>query len=714
MKKNQMTKSVAIGLMLFLFKALGVNAQNQIPSWIKSDSIPSLSGSATLSINITPDRTEAVVPAGIFFQHDGPLSDYYYWDFGNGIKERGSQSSHIYEIPGTYKVKVIRVNSETMAWGKDSVYIVISNFSGTTYFIDSLNGNNSNSGTSPANAWKTAGKAASFVRNGNESNVRFLFKRGMVFPVDSSDFSNGNLFRTTSANIFRIGAYANNDGSDDTTLSRPIIKINSAGIPPENAIYGAFGNNNYDAVLYDIHFQGDYVYVAPPNDPLTRQDYPVLLTNIIDFKNFSYLRLEISKLGNGGYFQNNMRGVFIHHCNFHHIQATPVYGNVKWYSLRNNSFSYIAQSHMHYLGPNEGVIRDNNLKENGQSVNVGRDPWYQVGIRLNSSINSQVRRVYIARNYVTQMTGTPLTVGQNNDSDPSSEELVVEENIFCGNAPEESFDYWTVAPIASFQSVTGLVFRNNAIINARAGILVNRNGTINQNLNFTNNTFHLTDANAATINLAGNSGDVLDISIKQNICIGSSLGVALNNAAFEPELYLSDNVFWNNGSNVQLKIAGIYSDIISWNTINQGKNNKIVNPQLESLIISDEDFILPGNHSADMRSSLEMPLYDFTGSLRSDDFIGAREYVEASPVKTVNVKADKLEILASPNPFTEFTIITVPEEYNGKFYSLVNLSGQLLLSGIVKGNIQINKEKLSGGTYLLSIDGIKPLKLLVY
>ena len=74
---------------------------------------------------------------------------------------------------------------------------------GTTYYVDSANGNDSDSGTSSSNAWKTTYQISNASFNPGDS---ILFKRGAVFRGDIDITSSG-----TPDSPITYGAYGNGD-----------------------------------------------------------------------------------------------------------------------------------------------------------------------------------------------------------------------------------------------------------------------------------------------------------------------------------------------------------------------------------------------------------------------------------------------------------------------------------------------------------------------
>lgn len=83
---------------------------------------------------------------------------------------------------------------------------------------------------------------------------RIRFKRGMVQPIGSGWTQRITIGQSgTSGNFITIEAYANTDGSDNTSLAKPIIKVSHPTSLGSQMFY--FGTQSYIRV-YDIEFDG--------------------------------------------------------------------------------------------------------------------------------------------------------------------------------------------------------------------------------------------------------------------------------------------------------------------------------------------------------------------------------------------------------------------------------------------------------------------------
>ena len=92
---------------------------------------------------------------------------------------------------------------------------IVTTVTGTNYYVDATNGNDSNNGTSPATAWQTLSKVSGFSVSAGDS---ILFKRGEMWRGDL-DINNSG----TNSSPIVYGAY----GSGDKPLFCQSVNLNS-------------------------------------------------------------------------------------------------------------------------------------------------------------------------------------------------------------------------------------------------------------------------------------------------------------------------------------------------------------------------------------------------------------------------------------------------------------------------------------------------------
>ncbi|HTF91352.1 MAG TPA: PKD domain-containing protein [Planctomycetota bacterium] len=129
--------------------------------------------------------------SGVVQPANGDFAPFQYsWDFGDVAagtwsvgalsrnKDTGYVAAHVFEQPGAYHV-TLRVTTPAgvnMLYAQD---VTVAAFTGTTYYVSSSTGNNSNPGTNMASPLATFD--AGIAKNG--TNVRILFKRGDTFTT---------------------------------------------------------------------------------------------------------------------------------------------------------------------------------------------------------------------------------------------------------------------------------------------------------------------------------------------------------------------------------------------------------------------------------------------------------------------------------------------------------------------------------------------------
>lgn len=79
--------------------------------------------------------------------------------------------------------------------------------------------------------------------------------------------------------------------------------------------------------------------------------------------------------------------------------------------------------------------------------------------------------------------------------------------------------------------------------------------------------------------------------------------------------------------------------------------------------------------------------------------------INATIATSTNVTSElDLEIVASPNPASEYTIVKIAENEEKLKYSLTDITGKLLRQGIINGaELRLNTSTLPSGTYSLSV-----------
>lgn len=200
----------------------------------------------------TASRTSGVAPLAVFFDAVSPGSgvvqpssggyaiQHYEWDFGDsgsGVfattgksrnRATGYVAAHVYENPGTYRVGLTVTDSAGRTYEYEQ-QIVVSAFGGTTYYVSSSRGSDSNNGLSENSPFQSWSKATSVMG----TNRRVLFRRG-------DSWSSGSGVTISSAGPGIVGAYGSG--------SAPVINITGKG--------AALGLRGSDWRIMDLEFVG--------------------------------------------------------------------------------------------------------------------------------------------------------------------------------------------------------------------------------------------------------------------------------------------------------------------------------------------------------------------------------------------------------------------------------------------------------------------------
>lgn len=474
-------KRMVIGVSAVLALAVGISDGSNLGS------VKEGHAAGTLILDpIEASRTSGMAPLAVVFSSDDPLTNDYSWNYGDGSTDTGVVGSHVYDKPGTYTVTLTQKNPTTGEIGTATTTITVSAFTGTTYYIDAVNGRDTNAGTSPSAAWQTAGKIQQHLMSlssDQRKNRRYLLKRGQTWTVGT----NGSWLNLTGVpGPIRIGSYANADGTDNTTLAKPVIKDNPARVTgaavADNSMVhsqGTLGMN--DITFENIKLQGNYVYLPPPGDKAGRFTYPTDGFGLLAAHNVLLRNVEVANLGFALTYEDKGTNLFIHDSYIHHNNAITILGDVNGYSVRDSDIEYATEGHLHYMGVEDGVIKNNRWVGSGideRDEAGGHVRWMQCTFRL--SADNGVNRVYVAENYFSEATGSDICVGQNfvtynNTTVIPSKNVLIERNVLDGTAPRAG-EYWLDAPILTLDPAQNVVFRNNAVINARGAVEMGQKG----------------------------------------------------------------------------------------------------------------------------------------------------------------------------------------------------------------------------------------------
>mgnify|MGYP002619798657 FL=1 len=325
--------------------------------------------------------TNFYAPLPVFFEgwKSSPRNDIveYLWDFGDGSpRMRGFNAAHVYEEPGVYTATLVVTNSAG-AVATDTITINVQARTGTTYYVDSVAGQDFFNGTSPATPWRTATKAfegasASIQRYGPGDQI--LFRRGQTFSMSKTvEFGN------TKRYGFKFGAFGEG--------ARPIIQ--NTGTFSGNRMFNIDSGGLAHLSIVDLDFR-------MRNE--TTGDIASFWFSSGEVNQLLFLRCSLHQFNGGFIFShgktnNLLAGAFIvdsttFSSSFHHIFA-----NASRMAILDSRFD-LSGNHVAYISwLDRGVIQGNTFSRpaNGRTaLRVSGDAGF-----TNPSNN-----IYIANNFM--------------------------------------------------------------------------------------------------------------------------------------------------------------------------------------------------------------------------------------------------------------------------------------------------------------------------
>jgi hypothetical protein len=164
-----------------------------------------------------------------------PIDANYSYNFGDPTGEYnilpGYNATHIYTQPGTYTI-TLTVTNELGQTSTVSTGITISADNRRAIYVDSINGSDSNNGSSPGEAVQTAAYADTLITD----NTEVFFDRGETFNINQS-------FLLHNRNLL-IGAYG--------TGAQPVINYTTTGVGTN--IFSANSDLSIAVTIQDLTF----------------------------------------------------------------------------------------------------------------------------------------------------------------------------------------------------------------------------------------------------------------------------------------------------------------------------------------------------------------------------------------------------------------------------------------------------------------------------
>lgn len=169
--------------------------------------------------------------------------------------QTGPEAAYCYRTAGSYTI-TLTIRAKNGAGGYTTAIktltFTVTDFSATfptTYFIDGVNGNDSNNGTSSATPWKTIVHAKATIPNWGSlgpANMRIRLAQGSHFKFTDGDYF-GNMGGISNS---RFDDYVGSGGAG----ADPIIDMDgSPGTAPPYWINNSFGTPVSDVVVTNIH-----------------------------------------------------------------------------------------------------------------------------------------------------------------------------------------------------------------------------------------------------------------------------------------------------------------------------------------------------------------------------------------------------------------------------------------------------------------------------
>ena len=276
--------------------------------------------------------TQSYAPMAVFFEgwQSAPREEIadYQWNFGDGTPLFGGfNAAHVYMTPGTYTASLTVTNE----YGWSDVATVIINVlarDGITYYVDAELGNDSNPGTSPEQAWRTA----AYAFNGSyQAGDQILFKRGQTFLLQGGVVSSGSWYNTQG---YKFGAYGEG--------VKPLIQLSGT-----SASY-LFPNPRYFAYVTFEGLRFNMTSAEGRTNTLTQ------MTN--QMQNILFLDCDVEDCHSAFLMQSAVTGFFLVNTTVTNSVSMQLYSTGSRIALIDSVFD-LSANHIAYLEVvNKGVI----------------------------------------------------------------------------------------------------------------------------------------------------------------------------------------------------------------------------------------------------------------------------------------------------------------------------------------------------------------------
>lgn len=367
--------------------------------------------------------TNYYAPMAVFFEgwKSTPRDEIvqYEWDFDDGSPHFiGFNAAHVYETPGVYDVTLTVTRQAavgaTPTTDVDTVQITVNAPDGTTYYVDSVLGNDANPGTSTgAGAWKTATHAFSGMATTRYApGDRILFNRGQTFDFEAGSVT---VDHWKAGYGYSFGAYGSG--------AKPVIQATGAG--------GGYLFNMQGVGARFITFQ-DLEFDCTP----TGGSASIFWYGVGGGCNITWLRCDIHDFVQG-WLLYCLSGAFIVDSTTYMSEVTHIFSQDvgTWKSERTAilgcDFDF-SNNHIAYLGPvRSGVIDDNTFSR----VAFGRAALRVIG----NDYDNRSHDVWVSDNVFTGWIDPVAGTGAHNGGGTRYNYNLVD---FAANSTNPRFGEW--------------------------------------------------------------------------------------------------------------------------------------------------------------------------------------------------------------------------------------------------------------------------------
>ncbi len=541
-----------------------------------------------------------------------------------------------------------------------------------TYYVDGINGQNSNNGLSLLTPWKTIQKACNSATPGST----VLIRGGIYYEtinVGVSGLENQEILFTSFP-----GESAIIDGADanDTAL----LRISDHG-------YLIFADLEFRN-LYTNNAKGISIEsVAQPVDRIVLKHVSVhhigWTSNTTALPVYGNNALGIVARGYNSLTNLTIDGCEIYNNTLGYSEAVSLNGNINVFTISNS------------------IIHDNS--------NIGIDVAGNYGVCANPA-NDHARNGTIRGNTCYRnISPGAIAAGIYVDGGQS---VIIERNQSYENG-------WGIEVGCEQNGEThGIIVKNNIIFNNRnsglsvGGYNVSTTGVVTGSV-FRNNTFFQNNS------LANGMGEIsltkaINCVFENNLFYTSSQNVLLNAANISPQddIYLNYNCWYtpvNNPNNIVVHWKTLtfttFSEYKAWTQ--QESHSTFINPSLNNPALPAPD-VCPQNVSycinhGDPATSVPPDETDFVGNPRIINSVidmGAEEALNSLGTTI----SDKPTASVWPNPFRQSVTIRCENDCTDSEISLYDIAGKVIRKNKMTSNeISINHDGIQSGMYLYKI-----------